>query len=81
MKPQILPLKNSAGFLVPKELLEAYGLDARVEMVVEPQGLIIRPKRNPREGWEEAFKRMAAAGDDELLIPDVFEDENFDFWT
>ena len=25
----------------------------------------------PREGWEDAFKKMAAAGDDRLLDQDV----------
>ena len=27
------------------------------------------PKRRPREGWAEAFRRMAEAGDDKLLDP------------
>lgn len=31
----------------------------------------------PRKGWSEAFKEMHEAGEDELLIPDVFEDESF----
>ena len=31
----------------------------------------------PREGWADAFKKMHENGDDELLIPDVFEDEIF----
>jgi len=30
-----------------------------------------------RKGWAESFKTMAENGDDELLIPDVFEDEEF----
>jgi antitoxin ParD1/3/4 len=32
----------------------------------------------PREGWDTAFKKMHDNGDDQLLIPDVFEDENID---
>ncbi len=31
----------------------------------------------PREGWADAFKNMHENGDDELLVPDVFEDEVF----
>lgn len=31
----------------------------------------------PRKGWSEAFQKMHVAGDDKLLIPDVFEDESF----
>jgi hypothetical protein len=28
---------------------------------------MIRPEKQPREGWDEAFARMHAAGDDLLL--------------
>ena len=34
-----------------------------------------------RQGWAEAAKRAHENGDDELLIPDVFEDEKFEDWT
>ncbi|GAB2494338.1 hypothetical protein [Algoriphagus taiwanensis] len=34
-------------------------------------------KNQPRKGWAEAFKEMHEADDDQLLIPDVFEDESF----
>jgi len=33
---------------------------------------------NPSEGWDEAFKQMHENGDDELLFPDVFEDEKLE---
>lgn len=38
-------------------------------------------KSQPRQGWEEAAKRAHKNGDDQLLIPDVFEDEKFEDWT
>ncbi len=31
----------------------------------------------PRIGWAKAFKKMHAKGQDNLLIPDIFEDEEF----
>jgi antitoxin MazE len=37
--------------------------------------------KNPRKGWAESAAKIAAAGDDKLLIPDVLEDENFDDWV
>ena len=37
--------------------------------------------KQPRQGWAEAAKRAHENGDDELLIPDVFEDEKFEDWT
>jgi antitoxin MazE len=38
----------------------------------------LKPVKKPRDGWDEAFKKMAERGDDELLIDDVFEDENWE---
>jgi antitoxin MazE len=35
----------------------------------------------PWEGWEESFRKLAENGDDQLLIPDVFEDEIFKDWN
>jgi antitoxin MazE len=32
---------------------------------------VIRPLQHPRQGWEEQFRAMAAAGDDQLLDGDV----------
>lgn len=34
-----------------------------------------------REDWSEAFQEMAKNGNDELIIPDVFEDEDLSDWT
>mgnify|MGYP006306746555 FL=1 len=34
------------------------------------------PKKKARKGWESAFKEMHENGDDQLLICDVFENEN-----
>ena len=35
-------------------------------------------KNEPRQNWEAAFQEMHANGDDELLIADIFEDEDFE---
>jgi len=47
---------------------------------MEIDGLIQNPKSEVREGWEQSFEKMHANGDDQLLIPDVFEDESFEEW-
>lgn len=43
--------------------------------------IIIPTYGNGRKDWPEAFQEMAKNGDDELVIPDVFEDEDFQDWT
>jgi len=40
----------------------------------------LKPKSEPRNGWENAFKKAHENGDDNLLINEVFEDENLDEW-
>jgi hypothetical protein len=54
---------------------------AKLSSFVHSLGLtIIEPELNihVRAGWAEAAKKMHQCGDDQLLIDDVFDDENFD---
>ncbi|MDR1896249.1 MAG: hypothetical protein LBR10_05610 [Prevotellaceae bacterium] len=37
--------------------------------------------KKPREGWAEAAEQQHTLNDDKLLTPDIFEDENLDWWT
>jgi antitoxin MazE len=67
MKAKITRIGNSRGIRIPKPLLEQTGLEGEVELLVQDDQLVIRPAKPPRDGWEEAFERMAAAGDDALL--------------
>jgi antitoxin MazE len=36
---------------------------------------------SPRKNWAEAAKQMHLAGDDELLMPEIFDDEKLEWWT
>jgi antitoxin MazE len=38
-----------------------------VELSAENGTLVIRPAKKPRSGWDDAFRAMAARGDDEPL--------------
>lgn len=49
-------------------------------MILEKGHIIIKPKAKPPKGWEAAFKKMHESGDDNLLLTDVFEYENFEEW-
>ncbi len=77
----VIHIGNSKGIRLPKTLLDKYKITDQVELILEKEHIILKPKTNPRLGWEEAFKNMHAAGDDELLMDDVFEDENLDEWS
>lgn len=81
MELSVIHIGNSKGLRLPKALLDKYKITDQVELILEKDYIILKPKTEPRAGWEEAFKRMNAAGDDALLMDDVFEDENLDEWS
>ncbi len=67
IKSRIIKIGNSRGIRIPKAWLEQVGLDKDVEVSVQSDRLVIRPARQPREGWDEQFREMAEHGDDRLL--------------
>jgi antitoxin MazE len=71
MLVNIRRLGNSHGILIPKPVLKQVGLSDQVDMQVEGNALVLRkPSAPPRSGWAEASKRIAALGDDGLVLPD-----------
>lgn len=81
MNISVISIGNSKGIRLPKTLIEKYNIKDTVELVLEKDCIVIKPKSLPRKGWEESFKKMHENGDDKLLIDDVFEDENFEEWS
>jgi len=49
-------------------------------ITLEDDYLIIEPIQKPRNGWDEKFAIEKSKGKDELLIPDVFDDEELLPW-
>ncbi len=71
MLTTIRRLGNSQGILIPKPLLRQVGLVDQAEMCVEGDTLVLRrPKAQPRSGWAEASMKLAATGDDVLVLPE-----------
>lgn len=81
MKAELVRIGNSRGVRIPKPLIEQCGLGKTVELRVENDRLIISPGRQPRQGWDEAFRASLRethhASDDELLL-DGTEPNEFD---
>jgi len=78
MRTRIVKIGNSQGVRIPKALLEESGLQGDVEMSVRNGMLVIAPAGRARQGWAEAFRLMAARGDDELLDGDLAAATSFD---
>lgn len=78
MKTNIIQVGNSRGVILPSSLLKQLNLSTKDTVDVSLEGENIVIKASPRQGWAAAAAAMHAAGDDILLIPDVFEDENIE---
>ena len=80
MEVSIVKIGNSKGLRLSKTILEKYNIKKKVEMILEEGQIILKPLDEPRKNWAKAFKEMSLNEDDELLIDDVFEDDNFEEW-
>ena len=81
MLAQIVRIGNSKGLRLSATILKKYEIMDKVEMVLTEEGILLKPVKNPREGWSESFKQMNEMGDDKLLFDDVFEDEDLEEWN
>lgn len=67
----VVQIGNSKGIRIPKAILEQCGIGKELDLQIESGRIVLKPRKGaPRDGWAEAFRRMAAAGDDRLLIDD-----------
>jgi antitoxin MazE len=77
----LIKIGNSQGVRIPKAIIKQAHLEnSPLEFEITTGGLLLKPiQKKPREGWAEAFKEMANAGDDALLIDDGL-DLDFEGW-
>ena len=67
----IRQIGNSQGVVIPKPVLAQLGLNKEegAEMTIEGGALVLRrPAGLARTGWAEAARKIAEAGDDELVM-------------
>ncbi|WP_251368670.1 AbrB/MazE/SpoVT family DNA-binding domain-containing protein [Polynucleobacter sp. AP-Ainpum-60-G11] len=77
---QIRQIGNSRGVVIPKAILEQIGFDDHADLVIEGDRLVLsKPKKNPREGWAEDSKVIAAAGEDRLVLGDLMNEADEDW--
>ena len=68
---KVTTVGNSAGVVLPKELLDACGIGEEATVIVQNRTLIVAaPHWRPRQGWDEALKGLdaAATGEDEETL-------------
>ena len=84
MKPIRAIIKTkSKGVIIPRQILEEAHINSNdaldIDYLEDTQTIIIKKtiKRAVRSGWNEAFKEFSAkSANEEMLIPDIFEDED-----
>ncbi|MDX2003201.1 MAG: AbrB/MazE/SpoVT family DNA-binding domain-containing protein [Chitinophagales bacterium] len=81
MELSIINIGNSKGIRLSKTILEKYSINDKIELILENGYIILKPVPVPRKGWEDSFKKMHERGDDQLLMEDVFDDEQFEEWS
>ncbi len=70
MKVKLVSIGNSKGIRIPRSVIKQCGFGDQIEMRVSDGMVVLAPAHRLREGWEAAFEKMAAAGDDALLVAD-----------
>lgn len=70
MKTSLVRIGNSHGVRIPKAIIDQCGFAGQVDLTVDGRVVKLAPVGGRRQGWDEAFKAMAAAGDDAMLLPD-----------
>ena len=67
LKARIIKIGNSQGIRIPKAWLDQLNFGEEVELIVQPDQLVIRSPHSARHGWKQQFAAMAQQGDDALL--------------
>lgn len=68
---KIIAIGTSKGIRLPKYLLDKYQLTDEVEVEDTGSGLMLKPAKTPRAGWQEAFKKVAEkSGEYRIDLPE-----------
>jgi antitoxin MazE len=70
MKVKLVSIGNSKGIRIPRSIIRECGFGDQIEMRLGQGEVVLAPVPAAREGWNAAFERMAAAGDDAPLVPE-----------
>ncbi|NBF39447.1 MAG: AbrB/MazE/SpoVT family DNA-binding domain-containing protein [Spirochaetes bacterium] len=80
MEISVIRIGNSKGIRLPKAVLQQFSIDDKLEMEVHEEEIVLRPlKKNPREGWREAFEYMHEGGEDTDLLGEFEETEEIEW--
>ena len=80
---KLIPIGNSKGVRIPKELLQKYDLNNALLLEETDRGLLLRKKGDNKLSWEDTYKAMADEkenwDDFDTTLLDGLEDEDFEY--
>ena len=80
MEIPVVQIGNSRGIRLPKTVIDQLYIQDKLELEVHANKIVLKPvKGKAREGWREAFAEMHTTGGDEQLIPELEDEEAFDW--
>jgi antitoxin MazE len=80
MLVSIIPIGNSKGIRIPKNIITELNIEDKVEMEVQDNEIVIRRiGKRPRQGWDELFSKMHKLSEDKLLVSDTLESNSFEW--
>ena len=80
MEVSVIKIGNSKGIRFSKTMIDRYNIKDTVDLIMDEEQIIIKPLTKPRKGWDTAFKEMHENGDDNLIINEIFEEDNPEEW-
>ena len=79
---KIIPIGNSLGVRLPKNLLQKFGLTGLVVLEETDQGLLLRRKNDDKLSWSDTYRAMANENEDwsdyDATLLDGLEDDDVD---
>jgi antitoxin MazE len=79
---KIVPIGNSLGVRLPKNLLQKYGFTHSLILEETSQGLLLRKKEDDKLSWVDTYKAMASEDEDwkeyDQTLLDGLEDDDVD---
>ncbi len=77
---KLIPIGNSKGIRLPKEILQKYGFSESVVLEEKKEGILLHRKEDDKLTWEETFKAMSEEKKDwddlDVTLMDGLDDEN-----
>ena len=61
---KIVPIGNSKGVRLPKEILERYAIGESIVLEAREEGLVFRNEKDKRLSWADTYKDMARERED-----------------